>query len=145
MTPTDIIVAPIFNANFISSFKFEIILFNTESDFKKFEIAVFQASLKMLFFLFSKPSSSIFKFSLKYVFGIFDNGYILAVIAVAINVTTKHTPKYKFQYSIKLRVFNIIIINVAETTVIFYSIYSPQFLFIQKNVMQNSQANLASR
>ncbi|WP_336018437.1 hypothetical protein [Fusobacterium polymorphum] len=36
MTPTDIIVAPIFNANFIPSFKFEIVLSNTEADFTKF-------------------------------------------------------------------------------------------------------------
>ena len=40
MTPTDIIVAPIFNANFIPDFKLEIVLSNTESDFKKFEIDV---------------------------------------------------------------------------------------------------------
>ena len=57
-------------------------------------------------------------------FGIFDNGYILAIIAVAINVTTKHTQKYKFQYSIKSRVFKVIIINVAETTVIFFIQYT---------------------
>lgn len=37
----DIIVVLIFNVNFILDFKLEIVLFNIEFDFKKFEIVVF--------------------------------------------------------------------------------------------------------